>query len=344
MGRTIRSTRRTFLKTSAVVAGALAVPNSLFGTAARAAGTRSVTVQLGWLINAYHTGDIVAKEMGYLEEEGLDVAFHQGGPSIDGIASVASGQAQIGQISSSPSIMYAVSQSIPIKAFAVGAQRHPFAYFSRPEAPVKQPKDLIGKKLGLPQLSKIINSAVLKRNNIDESQVEIVTIGADKTPFMTRQVDVITSWTTDLGPLAEVKDLVVMHIWDHGVPLYALPYYATHDTVDRNQPLLDGYLRAAARGWEFTKTNPEKAAEIAIRAYPNLNREKTLAGVKIFLGYCFNSQTRQNGWGTFETGIWADQVALFDGLNQFPSGAPKLDNLITTAVLNATEAARPKLG
>ncbi len=44
------------------------------------------------------------------------------------------------------------------------------------------------------------------------------------------------------------------------------------------------------------------------------------------------------------TAVWADQIKLYDDLKQFTAGAPKLDDVITTSILDATKEVRPKIG
>jgi hypothetical protein len=66
--------------------------------------------------------EVVAKNQGYFEQEGIDFDIQPGGPSIDGVAVVASGRFELGQVSSSPSLMLAVSQGLPIKCFAVACR------------------------------------------------------------------------------------------------------------------------------------------------------------------------------------------------------------------------------
>ena len=75
--------------------------------------TRTVNLQLGWLAGNNQIGEVSAKHLGYFEEEKLNVVIQPGGPSIDGVAIVASGRHEIGQVSSSPSLMLAASQKIP---------------------------------------------------------------------------------------------------------------------------------------------------------------------------------------------------------------------------------------
>ncbi|WP_163277946.1 ABC transporter substrate-binding protein, partial [Klebsiella aerogenes] len=70
-------------------------------------------------------------------------------PNVDGVAVVASGRHEVGQVSSSPSLMLAASQDLPIRCFATGAQVHPYTYFSLKKNPVREAKDMIGKKVGV---------------------------------------------------------------------------------------------------------------------------------------------------------------------------------------------------
>src|SRR5262249_35474570 len=67
--------------------------------------TQTVNLQLGWLAGNNQIGEVSAKHLGYFEEEKLNVVIQPGGPSIDGVAIVASGRHGIGQGSSSPSPM-----------------------------------------------------------------------------------------------------------------------------------------------------------------------------------------------------------------------------------------------
>jgi NitT/TauT family transport system substrate-binding protein len=115
--------RRTLITGAAATAAAAAhlLPSGGFAQAK----TQTVNMQLGWLAGGNNVGEVVAKHMGFFEEEKLNVVIQPGGPSIDGVAIVASGRCDVGQVSSSPSLMLAASQKIPVKCFATVLQQHP---------------------------------------------------------------------------------------------------------------------------------------------------------------------------------------------------------------------------
>ncbi len=117
-------------------AGAVAAMSGpLLSIEAGAQARPVVNLQLGWLLSGNQLGEVTAKAMGFYEAEGLDLRFQAGGPNIDGVAVVAAGRFEIGQVSSSPSLMLAASQDIPVRCFATGAQVHPYTFFSLKKNP-----------------------------------------------------------------------------------------------------------------------------------------------------------------------------------------------------------------
>lgn len=304
-------------------------------------GKTKVNLQLGWLAGNNQIGEIVAKQLGYYAAEGLEIAIQPGGPSIDGLAIVASGRFEAGQISSSPSLMLAASQDIPVKAFATGLQQHPYAFFSLKKKPIQSPKDMIGKKIGIQATGLVLLRALLAKNGISEKDLQIVTIGSDMSPLLTGQVDAVTGWVTNVTALKPLgADRVDLRLWDSGVRLYALPYYATTDTLTRRRDTVIRFVRATAKGWAYANANRDKAADMLVKEYPNLNRNDERVAIETLMSYCFNGSTKAGGWGVMDPAVWQEQIALYSQLGQFSKRTPKLDEVMTMDILQATRDAR----
>ena len=160
--------------------------------------------------------------------------------------------------------------------------------------------------------------------------------------------DVTVRFTNERATTTALKvlgpDYLAMPLWDNGVKLYALPYYTTADFLKSSPDVLAGFLRATGRGWAYVKANPEKAVDLLVQEYPNLVRADELAAVSVMLGVEFTGRTASFGWGSFDPAVWQDQINLYDSLKQFTAGAPKLDDVISTAILDATKDTRPKIG
>jgi NitT/TauT family transport system substrate-binding protein len=335
--------RRHFLQAAAGAAAA----GSLISVDARGQSKPTVNLQLGWLLSGNQIGEVCAKALGYYDQEGIEMRFQAGGPNIDGVAVVAAGRHEIGQVSSSPSLMLATSQDIPVVCFAAGAQEHPYTFFSLKKNPVREPKDLVGKKVGIQATGVILLRALLAKNKIPEKDVQIVTIGADMSPVLTGQVDVVTGWLTNTTALKVLGDQRVdLRLWDTGVRLYALPYYATAATIKNRGDVVAKFLRATGKGWAFAHPAPnrDKAVEFLVKEFPNLNAADEREALEVMLRFAFSPRTAAEGWGTMDPAVWQEQIGLYAELGQFSKRVPKVEEVITLDILKATADSRPKIG
>lgn len=342
MKDSVNMSRRQLLGASAA-AGGLAASGALLSVQALAADKVAVNMQLGWLVGGNQIGEVAAKRLGYYEQEGIEFSIQPGGPNIDGVALIAAGRDECGQVSSSPSIMLAVSQDLPIKCFATGLQQHPYTFFSLKKNPIRKVQDMVGKKIGIQSTGMVLLRALLVKNKIAEKDVNIIPIGSDMMPLVTGQVDAVTGWqtnTTALKPLG--ADRVDLRLWDAGIHLYALPYYAATQTLQTRSDVLQRFLRATTRGWAYAYRNREQAVDLLIKEYSNLNRADERVAVDVLMDYAFDPATKANGWGTMERAIWQEQISLYAQLGQFTKRVPKVDEVMTMDILNATRDIRLK--
>jgi NitT/TauT family transport system substrate-binding protein len=323
----------------------LLAAGALLSVVPRARAGAPIGMQLGWLAGNNQIGEIAGLQLGYFAEEGLDLKILPGGPSNDGVAGVASGRSAVGQTSSSPSLMLAVSQDLPVKCFAVCGQRHPYAFFSLGKNPVRTVADMKGKKIGIQATGVILLRALLAKNGMELKDVQVVTIGSDMMPLMTGQVDVVTAWLTNTTALKVLgPDHVALRLWDTGVHLYANPYYAMPETIANHGDTLARYLRASARGWAYARANPDKAVDLMVKLYPNLVAADEREATAIMLDYAFDEHTKAGGFGIMDPAVWQDQIDLYASLGQFTKRVPKVDEVMTLDILKATDAARPRIG
>lgn len=332
--------RRGLLAAAAGLAGATFVD-----VQATAQGRAVVNLQLQWFQTGAQIGELCAKYLGYYDAEGLELRVQAAGLNIDGLAVVAAGRSEAGQLSSSPALMLAVGQGIPVRCFAVGLQQHPFTYFSLKRNPVREPKDLVGKTLGTQGTAVILLRALLAKHGLAAQDVRVVATGADMSALLSGDVDVVSSWRNEVTPLRALGDQrVEMRLWDTGVRLYAHLYYASERTLKTQPQLLTRFLRATAKGWAFAHRQREQAVEFVLKAFPERNRRDEREAADIVLGYAFGPHTLRDGWGAMDRAVWQEQIDLYAGLKQFGARVPKVDDVMTLDVLKATEAERPRLG
>ena len=126
------------------------------------------------------------------------------------------GRYEVGEAPSSPSLMLAVSQDIPIRCFAVCAQKHPYTFFSlKEELRCARRRISSARRSAFRRPGVILLRALLAKNKMDVKDVQVVTIGSDMMPLLTGQVDVVTNWLTNTSALKVLRTGVEMHA---GVP------------------------------------------------------------------------------------------------------------------------------
>ncbi|MDE2792651.1 MAG: ABC transporter substrate-binding protein [Paracoccaceae bacterium] len=337
-------TRRQFLGYGAALGSATTL-TSLITVEALAADAAKINMQLGWLASNGILGEVVAKRMGFYEEEGIELEVTPGGPGVDGVASVAAGRAEVGQLSSSPSLMLARSAGIPVKAFAAGYQKHPFTYFSLSGNPIQSAADMVGKTIATQPTAVILLRALLAKNGIAEDQVEIVKMGSDMNQLMTGQAAAVTGWQTNTNALKILgDDRVDLMLWDTGIQLYANVYYTTDDMLEDHGDALTRFLTGSARGWGYARENPEAAVDHLVAEYQNLDRASELDAVGPVLGFSFDGTTAANGWAAMNRENWQAQIDIYSQLEQFQGETPTVDDVMTTEILDATTALRMQIG
>jgi len=343
--RGITVTRRDLLRGGAYALAAAGAGLSLLVPRNGRAETPKVVVKYDWLMSNGQIGDIVALDKKFYEEQGLAVEFSPGGPNSATVPPVVTGDAALGQFSDSAQLLLARASGVPVKIIACGYRMAPFAFYSLPKAPIRTVQDMIGKRIGIQPTARFVLDAILSKNRIDPSQLTITNIGFDMMPLVAEQVDAVTGWITNTQALSVIgPDRIDLMMGDTGLPSYANVYFATDDAVANNADALARFIRAAAKGWGWTHQNPKEAVEIAVAAYPQLDKAVELATIDRVLSLSFDAATAKDGWGAFEPASVQEQISVYDAIGQFPGGAPKLEDCITTAILEMTAKDRPKIG
>ncbi|MDP0497373.1 MAG: ABC transporter substrate-binding protein [Verrucomicrobiota bacterium JB024] len=94
-----------------------------------------ITVQLDWVPEPEHGGLFQALAKGYFADEGLDVTLRPGGANVMVLETVAAGDAQIGQ-SSSTQVIRAAARGIPVTNIATVFHEIPTALILHADNPI----------------------------------------------------------------------------------------------------------------------------------------------------------------------------------------------------------------
>ncbi|WP_258960837.1 ABC transporter substrate-binding protein [Paenibacillus aquistagni] len=239
---------------------------------------RPVKVVLDWTPNTNHTGLYVAQAEGYFKEAGLDVEIIQ--PATGGSdAMIASGEAAFG-ITVQENITQARSQGVPIVSLAAIIQHNTSGFAAPKSKNIQSPKDFEGKTYGgwgSPVEEAVIRT-IMKNENADFDKVRNVNMGnADFFTAVKKDIDfawIFYAWT---GIEAELRgepiDMIYVNESTDALDYYT-PVLATSEKMIADDPeVVKAFVGAVSKGYQYAMKQPEQAADLLLKAVPDLDKE-----------------------------------------------------------------------
>jgi ABC-type nitrate/sulfonate/bicarbonate transport system substrate-binding protein len=214
-------------------------------------------VQLSWVLDAEFAGYYLASERGYYKDEGIDLTIIAGGPTAAIEATVASGKANLG-ISVPDLTALAMKQGGKFKVVGAQYQKSPLGIMSLKGKGILEPKDLVGKKLGVPASNQQSIAALLKINKVDESKVHILPYSFDPTPIANGELDAALAFVTTDPFVLKDKGLETetFLLADWGYHLYNDTILVTEEFLQKSPETVAGFVRATIKGWQDNKVDP----------------------------------------------------------------------------------------
>ncbi len=243
--------RRRFMTLTA--AGAAA---PLFARRARAAS--ALTMQAAWINDAEFTGYFTAIDNGYYKDEGLDLTYLSGGPDLIPESSIIAGKADLALTTPDTTIKAIVDQGAKFKIIGAQYQKNPHGIISLAKNPIRDPKELVGKTLAVPPVNVISVEVMLRANDVDRSQVNIVPYAYDPTPLIKGEIDASLDFTTNVPFTIKQQgaEAVSFLLYDFGYTIFNDTIVVTEDTLAAKRKELVAWLRASRKGWEENLKDP----------------------------------------------------------------------------------------
>jgi len=216
----------------------------------RAAG-QPLSMQTAWIYDAEFIGYFVARDRGYYEAEGINLAILAGGPDVIPESALLAGKAPLALTTPDTTIKAITTQGARFRIIGAQYQRSPLGVISLAETPIRTPADLVGKTLAVPPVNTATILALLKLNGIERNAVRLVPYQFDPTPLIRGEVDATVDFVTDVpySIALQGKQAVSFLLYDFGITLYNDTVTVTEEFLAANRPLLVDWLRASRQGW-----------------------------------------------------------------------------------------------
>src|SRR5688572_12921314 len=274
-----------------------------------AAAQDKFTLQL----NAFHLADhspiYMALKKGYYKQENIDLTVVRGSGSADSAKKVDLKQAELG-ISDAPTVITAISKGADLRMVAVVFDKAANNVFFKKSANIRNPKDLIGKKIAVPPADshRVLWPAFAAINKLDAGGVTLVNVKPEGKQAIVAggevdaSFDLYTSfaiWEKVLG-----KGNVGHLLWaDYGLPIYGHTYFVNTELEKRNPKLIERFLRATHKGWRDAQANPREAIDAMAAAVPGLDAETLFNTTPQIYDLTITERSRKHGIGWIEADL-----------------------------------------
>ncbi len=278
---------------------------------AGAVSAADVRFTLDWKYQGPTAAFVVAKDLGYYQAEGLDVTVDSGNGSAGAVTRVASGAYQMGFADINALVEFNVTNpGQAAKAVMMVYDTAPFGVYALKKTGIKEPKDLVGKRLGAPVFDASyklfpafarqvgVDPAAVPRVNMDPPLREAMLVRGD--------VDVISghyfSSMLDLQSKGVPADQVDFMLYkDFGMDFYGNAVIAGGKFMQDSPATVTAMNRAIAKAWKWVVANPDGAIDIVAKLDPLV--DKRLERQRLAMALDTNILTpyvRQNGMGGVE--------------------------------------------
>jgi NitT/TauT family transport system substrate-binding protein len=219
----------------------------------------------------------VGKAKGFYEDEGIDLTINPGGPNLNADSLVASGADDFGLTGGAESQLASLDKGLPLVAIGVSHQITPYVFVAKPESGIKTLEDFKGKTVSVWYSgAQHTLKAMLGTAGITENDFTLQPQSASMTPFIDGQVDVATAtlyneYQTLLSQ--GLTDLTLFQPDDYGASVPRDTLVTTKKMIETKPELVQRFLNATLKGWQYALHNPEEAVDIVLEADPSLDRD-----------------------------------------------------------------------
>lgn len=278
-----------------------------------------ITMRLSWRWKAEFAPLVLADDMGFFEEQGIDVELLEGKGSGDVVPLIANKSDDFGYLNLT-TVAISIGKGLPIKIVAGLMGKHPSALAFFSDLNIKEPKDLEGHSIALApgEAFAVIYPAFAQKWGIDMDKVQTVQLdpNAKNQVFLDGKVDILPVYVNnELPQLRQVAekdiDILVPGEWGFNTPANGI---ITHnDTIQNNPDLVRRVVAAVTKGYEYALEHPEEAVDAVTKRSEELAsqpREVLLEQVKMTLDFMHSPATEGKPIGYMDEAEWTAALDL----------------------------------
>lgn len=254
----------------------------LFSVLLHAAPDEKIRINLKWFYQYQFAGMIMAKELGYYAQEGLDVTLVERNPDKDHIMQVIDGEAEYG-ISDSSLLMYR-AKGYPVKIVSSIFQHNAMVLIAKTESNIVSPYEMKGKRVSYQEgIDDAIFGSMFHFANITPKDFIKIPMDFTYERFISDEIDVIAAYITDQPYWIEKRgyNVNIINPLSYGIDLYGDILFTTDREVIEHPERIEKVKRATLKGWKYALEHKEETiATIRSRYKPSLSHDQLMYEAK----------------------------------------------------------------
>ncbi|CAB3653248.1 Putative thiamine biosynthesis protein HI_0357 [Achromobacter denitrificans] len=307
----------------------LACALSLMLAASAAGAQEKLSLRLDYSIYGTHAPLYYGVDKGLYKAEGIDLRIGEGSGSSNTAKLVAQNIDPIGFMDYG-TMLKGVAAGMPLKAIFAVHQRSPMVIISHADAPVRSPKDLEGKVLGMSASESTAQMfpVLAALNGVDQKKINVIApaVGTKTALFLQRRADAITGVTYFHIPPLEAQGAKVHYFSyaDFGVNALEGGLAANTQWLAANPETARRFVRATRKAYEAAQADPAASVDALVRQRPEQarNRELLLRQLQLSLQASGTPNTKGLPFGVSSEKDWQAMVDQFVQSNQIERPIP----------------------
>ncbi|XID91078.1 ABC transporter substrate-binding protein [Paenibacillaceae bacterium WGS1546] len=300
------------------------------------AGKIKFITSFNYAASAPSVNAVVADELGYFEELGLDVEVIPG-LEAEGMKLLAAGQVQFGGSGTASTVIQSIVNDAEIKGLAVMSPVGLGALMVLEESGIQEPKDLEGKTVGYKGALPASFKAMFRNAGADIDKINLVSVGFDPSILVTTDVDAITVFKSNEPNAMEKMGHKVRLIdpQDYGINSSFGVVVGNNKFVEKHPTAAEDFLRALFKAQEYLKSNPDDTIKILEgRSETTYNVDTESNRLKVEMEIIESSKIEGHGIGWHTEQQWQDEIVTLVSMGSIKN-ALAVDTVMNNTLISS---------
>jgi len=217
--------------------------------------------------NLPFVGVYVAQEKGFYQAAGLKVTIQHSTGRGEHVQYLAAGKVDVITADAANVIQRRTVAGVPLVSIALIGQNGQQAFAALKSSQITTIQDWRGKTIGFKGTPTFDLLALLKENNLEIDEVDLVNVGFDPRVLIEGLVDVYPVYKSN-EPYLLAKLGYETTLWDPGelgIETLGLSYVTSDQVMAEKEAELITFLKGTLRGIQYAEDNQEEAVEIVLK-------------------------------------------------------------------------------